>query len=706
MQFVALTSIGIEQLLQQELSDLGAEVNKQRVGAVEFSADSLTAQKICLCSRLATRVMMVLQQGSEIEDKEALYRFARFQPWQDFFGPDQSFAVEFNGTNRLLKNSQFGGLVIKDAVCDYFNDLYERRPNVSKETPDVRIIAKLNRDKLTLYIDYSGPRLSQRGYRAAQGKAPLKEHLAAALVMRSGWLEDMSKPLFDPTCGSGTLLIEAALIAQKRAPGLTRDNFAFERLPSFRVAKFKELKQAIKDEVNEDVKPWLIGHDINTRVVEKAQENARSAGVDGLIEFSAGDLANMKAPAKRPGVLLANLPYGERLGSMAEIVSLYRQLGHQLKQHFVHWRAALLISEPDMLKLFKLVKKKQYKFKNGPLDTVLALYDITEQQTQGQSDSKTPLHFEQSTAFANRLKKNGQALKKWLKSDEISAYRIYDADIPEYNVAVDVYGDSAVIYEYAAPKNIDPAVAQKRLQDVLMLTCETLEIPPAKVALKERRKQKGDSQYQSQGSQGKTQVVHEYGAQFEVNLFDYLDTGIFLDHRLARKRVREMSQGQRVLNLFAYTGTASVQAALGGAKSVTTVDMSKTYLQWAQRNFALNKLKSPRYRFEQGDCIEWLKRTRGEYDVIFLDPPTFSNSKRMRESFDVQRDHVALIQHAVKLLSKQGTLLFSNNKRGFKMDIDALELSGLVCENITEQTLSPDFARNKQIHNAWIIRRG
>ncbi len=706
MQFVALTSIGIEQLLQQELTDLGAEVNKQRVGAVEFSADSLTAQKICLCSRLATRVMMVLQQGSEIEDKEALYRFARFQPWQDFFGPDQSFAVEFNGTNRLLKNSQFGGLVIKDAVCDYFNDLYERRPNVSKETPDVRIIAKLNRDKLTLYIDYSGPRLSQRGYRAAQGKAPLKEHLAAALVMRSGWLEDMSKPLFDPTCGSGTLLIEAALIAQKRAPGLTRDSFAFERLPSFRVAKFKELKQAIKDEVNEDVKPWLIGHDINTRVIEKAQENARSAGVDGLIEFSAGDLANMKAPAKRPGVLLANLPYGERLGSMAEIVSLYRQLGHQLKQHFVHWRAALLISEPDMLKLFKLVKKKQYKFKNGPLDTVLALYDITEQQTQGQSDSKTPLHFEQSTAFANRLKKNGQALKKWLKSDEISAYRIYDADIPEYNVAVDVYGDSAVIYEYAAPKNIDPAVAQKRLQDVLMLTCETLEIPPAKVALKERRKQKGDRQYQSQGSQGKTQVVHEYGAQFEVNLFDYLDTGIFLDHRLARKRVREMSQGQRVLNLFAYTGTASVQAALGGAKSVTTVDMSKTYLQWAQRNFTLNKLKSPRYRFEQGDCIEWLKRTRGEYDVIFLDPPTFSNSKRMRESFDVQRDHVALIQHAVKLLSKQGTLLFSNNKRGFKMDIDALELSGLVCENITEQTLSPDFARNKQIHNAWIIRRG
>ncbi|MFY8273400.1 bifunctional 23S rRNA (guanine(2069)-N(7))-methyltransferase RlmK/23S rRNA (guanine(2445)-N(2))-methyltransferase RlmL [Pseudoalteromonas sp. SSDWG2] len=706
MQFVALTSIGIEQLLHQELTELGAEVTKQRVGAVEFSADSITAQKICLCTRFATRVMMVLKQGSEIEDKEALYSFARFQPWQDFFGPDQSFAVEFNGTNRQLKNTQFGGLVIKDAVCDYFNDLYERRPNVNKETPDVRIVAKLNKDKLTLYIDYSGPRLSQRGYRSAQGKAPLKEHLAAALVMRSGWTQDMSKPLFDPTCGSGTLLIEAALIAQNRAPGLTRDNFAFERLPSFRVAKFKELKQSLRDNIDESAKPWLIGHDVNTRVLDKARENAERAGVADLIEFAVGDIATMKAPAKRSGVLLANLPYGERLGSMAEIVSLYRQLGHQLKQHFNEWRAALLISEAEMLKLFKLVKKKQYKFKNGPLDTVLALYDITEQQTQGHGEGKTPLHYEQSTAFANRLNKNKQGLKKWLKSDDITAYRIYDADIPEYNVAVDVYQDSAVIYEYAAPKNIDPAVAQKRLQDVLMLTCETLEIPPAKVALKERRKQKGDSQYQSQGSQGKTQVISEYGAQFEVNLFDYLDTGVFLDHRLARKHVRDISNGKRVLNLFAYTGTASVQAALGGAKSVTTVDMSKTYLQWAQRNFALNKLKSPRYRFEQGDCIEWLKRTRGEYDVIFLDPPTFSNSKRMRDSFDVQRDHVDLIQHAVKLLAKQGTLLFSNNKRGFKMDTDALALLGLQCENITQQTRSPDFARNKHIHNAWLIRHG
>ncbi|WP_151172841.1 bifunctional 23S rRNA (guanine(2069)-N(7))-methyltransferase RlmK/23S rRNA (guanine(2445)-N(2))-methyltransferase RlmL [Pseudoalteromonas ruthenica] len=706
MQFVALTSIGIEQLLEQELSALGAEVQKQRVGAVEFSADSLTAQRICLTTRLATRVMLQLQQGSGVEDKTALYNFARFQPWQEYFGPDQSFAVEFNGTNRQLKNSQFGGLVIKDAICDYFHDLYERRPNVSKEHPDVRVVAKLNRDKLTLYIDYSGPRLSQRGYRSAQGKAPLKENLAAALIMRSGWLDDTTQPLFDPTCGSGTLLIEAALMAKNIAPGLQREQFAFERLPSHRAVKFKELKQSLRDEINDSAKPWLIGHDINPNVIAKAKDNAARAEVAEYIDFDTGDLANMKAPCKRPGVVIANLPYGERLGSMAEILALYRQLGHQLKQGFCHWRSALLVSDAELLKLFKLVKHKQYKFKNGPIDTVLALYDITEEQTQGHKGDKTPLHFEQSVAFANRLKKNRQGLKKWLKQEQITAYRIYDADIPEYNVAVDVYPDSAVIYEYAAPKNIDESVAQKRLQDVLMLTCETLSLAPANVALKVRQRQKGDSQYQAQANQGRTQVISEYGALFEVNLYDYLDTGIFLDHRLARKYIRDIAKDQRVLNLFAYTGTASVQAALGGAKSVTTVDMSKTYLQWAQRNFALNKLKSPRYRFEHGNCLEWVKRTRGEYDVIFLDPPTFSNSKRMKESFDVQRDHVSLLVDTAKLLAKNGTLVFSNNKRGFKMDEDALALQGLVVENITEQTQSADFARNKHIHNAWVIRRG
>lgn len=717
MQFIALTSIGIENLLHDELSQLGAQVGKQTVGSIRFEADSTTAQKICLASRFATRIMLLLEQKTAINSKDDLYKMANFQPWQDYFGPTQSFAVEFNGTNRLLKNSQFAGLVVKDAIVDYFNDLYEQRPNVDKLNPNVRVVAKLNRDNLALYIDYSGPRLSQRGYREAQGKAPIKEHLAAALVARSGWLNDTSKPLFDPCCGSGTLLIEAAHMAMNKPANIEREQFAFERLPSFRRSKFDELKAELKSEQKNQQTPaklWLIGQDIDERVLTKAKQNAQRANVSEYISFEQSDLNQLSLPAKRAGVVLANLPFGERLGGMAELTQLYRNLGLKLKQHFKDWQVALLASDESLLKLLKLIRTKQYKFKNGPLDTVLALYQLDEKQVQSSNINATALHFEHSSAFANRIKKNLQGLKKWRKAEQIEAYRVYDADIPEYNVAVDVYGDneqhasnkSAVIYEYAPPKQIDADTAHKRLQDVISLTAQQLDIDPLNIAVKVRKRQKGDSQYQVQAQQNRTQIVHEYGAQFIVNLFDYLDTGLFLDHRLARKLIRQLSPNKRVLNLFAYTGTASVQAALGGAKSVTTVDMSNTYLKWAQQNFAQNQLKSPRYRFEQADCLHWLSQAQGQYDVIFLDPPTFSNSKKMKTSFDVERDHLQLMTWVKRILAPNGVLIFSNNKRGFTLDHQGLAELGLSAQNITEQSLSPDFARNKKIHNCWRITHG
>lgn len=717
MQFIALTSIGIENLLHDELSQLGAQVGKQTVGSIRFEADSTTAQKICLASRFATRIMLLLEQKTAINSKDDLYKMANFQPWQDYFGPTQSFAVEFNGTNRLLKNSQFAGLVVKDAIVDYFNDLYEQRPNVDKLNPNVRVVAKLNRDNLALYIDYSGPRLSQRGYREAQGKAPIKEHLAAALVARSGWLNDTSRPLFDPCCGSGTLLIEAAHMAMNKPANIEREQFAFERLPSFRRSKFDELKAELKSEQKNQQTPaklWLIGQDIDERVLTKAKQNAQRANVSEYISFEQSDLNQLSLPAKRAGVVLANLPFGERLGGMAELTQLYRNLGLKLKQHFKDWQVALLASDESLLKLLKLIRTKQYKFKNGPLDTVLALYQLDEKQVQSSNINATALHFEHSSAFANRIKKNLQGLKKWRKAEQIEAYRVYDADIPEYNVAVDVYGDneqhasnkSAVIYEYAPPKQIDADTAHKRLQDVISLTAQQLDIDPLNIAVKVRKRQKGDSQYQAQAQQNRTQIVHEYGAQFIVNLFDYLDTGLFLDHRLARKLIRQLSPNKRVLNLFAYTGTASVQAALGGAKSVTTVDMSNTYLKWAQQNFAQNQLKSPRYRFEQADCLHWLSQAQGQYDVIFLDPPTFSNSKKMKTSFDVERDHLQLMTWVKRILAPNGVLIFSNNKRGFTLDHQGLAELGLSAQNITEQSLSPDFARNKKIHNCWRITHG
>jgi len=244
------------------------------------------------------------------------------------------------------------------------------------------------------------------------------------------------------------------------------------------------------------------------------------------------------------------------------------------------------------------------------------------------------------------------------------------------------------------------------LQDVISLTAQQLDIAPENIAVKVRKKQKGEEQYTPMAKQNRTMVVEEFGAKFKVNLFDYLDTGLFLDHRLARRYIQENAKDKRFLNLFAYTGTASVHAALGGAKAITTVDLSKTYLKWGQDNFALNDISNTRYRFEQADCLKWLEHAQGQYDLIFLDPPTFSNSKRMKDAFDVQNDHIKLLTWVKKILSPSGTLIFSNNKRGFVMDEVGLMGLGLKAENISEKTLSPDFKRNKKIHNSWLIKHG
>jgi 23S rRNA (guanine2445-N2)-methyltransferase / 23S rRNA (guanine2069-N7)-methyltransferase len=705
LQFIALTSIGIENLLVDELTEIGATVTKQTVGSVRFDADTTLAQKVCLMSRFATRVMMLIEEKEGVNDKESLYKFARLQPWQEWFGPTQTFAVDFNGTNDALKNTQFSGLVIKDAIVDYFNDLYEQRPNVDKQDANVRVVARLSRQGVAMYIDYSGPRLSERGYREGQGKAPIKEHLAAALIKRSGWLENVQQPLFDPCCGAGTILIEAAGMARNEAPGLFREGFAFERLPSFRVAKFNALREELIAQITAP-KLWLIGHDYDSQVLGKAVDNAKRAGLGDVIKFKQSDATKLTSVAKLPGVVISNLPYGERIGSMAELVDLHRSLGAGFKKHFNNWKLALLGMDESLFKLLKLVKLKRYKFKNGPLDVVLNLYQLDDKQVSQTSEDKPALNFEGSMSFANRVKKNKQGLKNWLKQNDVHAYRVYDADIPEYNVAVDVYGDSAVIFEYAAPKEIDDETAHKRLQDVISLTAQQLKISPENIAVKVRKKQKGEEQYTPMAKQNRTQVIEEFGAKFKVNLFDYLDTGLFLDHRLARRYIQENAQDKRFLNLFAYTGTASVHAALGGAKAITTVDLSKTYLKWGHDNFELNNISNTRYRFEQADCLKWLEYATSQYDLIFLDPPTFSNSKRMKDAFDVQRDHIKLLTWVKKILSPSGTLIFSNNKRGFTMDEVGLIGLGLKAVNISEKTLSPDFKRNKQIHNSWLITHG
>jgi len=303
--------------------------------------------------------------------------------------------------------------------------------------------------------------------------------------------------------------------------------------------------------------------------------------------------------------------------------------------------------------------------------------------------------------FANRLQKNLKQLGKWARKEQVDCYRVYDADMPEYAVAVDLYQDWVHVQEYAAPRSIDPEKAQSRLLDALAAIPQALGIDPQRVVLKRRERQSGTRQYERQATEGRFQEVNEGGVKLLVNLTDYLDTGLFLDHRPMRMRIQREAAGKRFLNLFCYTATASVHAAKGGARSTTSVDLSKTYLDWARRNLSLNGF-SERNRLEQGDVMAWLEANRDSYDLIFIDPPTFSNSKRMEGVFDVQRDHVQLLDLAMARLAPGGVLYFSNNFRKFQLDehLDAR----YVVEEITAQTLDPDFARNNRIHRAWRLQ--
>ncbi|EMQ2877737.1 bifunctional 23S rRNA (guanine(2069)-N(7))-methyltransferase RlmK/23S rRNA (guanine(2445)-N(2))-methyltransferase RlmL [Vibrio navarrensis] len=700
-QYLAVTSNGLENLLAEELTNLGITDAKPVQAGVKFSASNEQIYRCCLWSRLASRFVRILSEFTCQDDMD-LYLATVAINWVNQFHSTKKFIVDFNGTNREIRNSQYGAMKVKDGVVDCFEKKGLPRPNISKERPDVRLHVRLHKDKAILGIDMAGSGLHQRGYRPASGKAPLRETLAAAIILRSGW--NSTQPLLDPMCGSGTLLIEAAMMAANMAPGVKREKWVFECLEDFEPEVWAQIKSeaSVTGRGVKKVDAKFYGFDNDEKVLGIARENARRAGVAELIEFKLGDAATLSRPQGFDhGVIVSNPPYGERLGTEPGLIALYTAFGGQLKSEFGGCTASIFSSSDELLSCLRMRADKQFKLNNGALPCHQKNYTIAQRSAEQIEGADTPLSI--APDFANRLKKNIGKVGKWAKKEQLDCYRIYDADLPEYNVAIDIYLDHIVIQEYAAPKDIPEEKAKRRLTDIIRATIQVTGIEANKVVLKVREKQKGRNQYQKMAQVAQTMEVNEYGVKLIVNLYDYLDTGLFLDHKITRRRLGEMAQGKDFLNLFAYTGSATVHAAKGGARSTTTVDMSKTYLQWAKDNMALNGCVGNQHKFEQADCLQWLENAQGQYDLIFIDPPTFSNSKRMEASFDVQRDHIKLMKNLKRLLRPGGTIVFSNNKRHFKMDLESLLELGLNAQNISSQTLPLDFERNKQIHNCWLV---
>ena len=308
----------------------------------------------------------------------------------------------------------------------------------------------------------------------------------------------------------------------------------------------------------------------------------------------------------------------------------------------------------------------------------------------------------QAEMFANRIAKNHKHLARWAKTHGIECFRVYDRDIPELAFALDIYGDRAHLQQYSKPPLARGAQGEW-LSAMHEAAARALRLPRGSVTLKGRHGQRPEDQYGKLANRGGDFVVHEGGHRFIVNLSGHLDTGLFLDHRQTRALVGSLANGRRMLNLFCYTGSFSVYAARNQAAATTSVDLSKTYLDWARRNFDVNGIDPGRNRLVQADAVRFIETERSSsdrYELIVLDPPSFSNSKRMEGVLDVQRDHVALIRGCMELLAPGGELLFSTNLRTFRLDA---ALADLPMHEISAQTVPPDF-RNRRIHRCWRIK--
>ena len=724
MKFFASCGKGLEYLLADELVALGCTRATAAMAGANVEGTLADAQRAVLWSRLASRVLWPIAEF-DCPDEHALYAGVAALDWPEHLAQGHTLAVDAHVSGEAITHARYAAQRVKDAVVDVMRAKTGARPDVDVEAPDLRLNLVLRKGRAILSIDLGGGSMHRRGWRQKQGEAPLKENLAAAVLLRGQWPRVYAEggALLDPMCGSGTLLIEGALMAADVAPGLQRHGNAMPtRWRGFDTAHWKtlvdEARQREATGMNA-LRPAFFGSDLDPHAIRAAQDNAVLAGLAGVIELQARDVRALTAPEAPRGVVVCNPPYDARL---AADPALYRALGDALKRTVPQWRASLLCGDADLARATGLRAGKTYQLFNGAIECTLIVCDpVAVPQRQAATDEagvEVPKALSEGAQMvANRLRKNLRKLKSWREREGVTCFRAYDADLPEYAAAIDVYvtdesrTDEAQprtflhVQEYAAPAEIPENVQRRRLNELLAAAREVFAVPREQVALKTRARGKGGSKYGQFDSRGELLTVREGDARLRVNLFDYLDTGLFLDHRPMRLRIAEEAHDTRFLNLFGYTGAASVQAAVGGARTTTTVDLSATYLEWCPDNLRENNVGGTRHRLVQADAMGWVEGDTQQYDLIFCDPPTFSNSKRA-DDFDVQAAHVRLLRAAVARLADRGVLYFSNTFRRFRLD-EAAVAEFAHCEEISARTIPPDFERDARIHRCWrLTRRG
>ena len=693
-------------LLERELTEITGKSAVTKHQWVEFEGDLNDGYKAVLCSRIASRVILVLAEN-EVNNQEELYQEALQFPWEDHFSTATTFAIFASLHKSFLDHSGFTAQKFKDGIVDRFRQEFDVRPQVDADNPEISIRLWLRKTTLTFGLDLAGASLHQRGYRTEQVVAPLKENLAAAILKSCGIDEGNFDTIVDPMCGSGTLLIEAASILLKRKPNTYRRKPGSPGWYGHELSQFRALVKGFEEQEEAWIpKTKIIGYDRDPKAVKAARANVEAAGLHGIIHIEKRDVldtseeSSLKPAVK--GLVIVNPPYGERLDSPYTLIPVYASMGEFFRNQCAGWHAAVLTSDERLARATGLKAQKINALSNGPIKTKLYQFDIFDQSTRAGEREDAP---KDDPAFYNRVQKNYKRLKKALKSQRIEAYRVYDRDIPEYAFSMDIYGDRIHLQEWEAPKSVNRAAADKRtgiaLRAARRFAREVLGSSTPRVTLKERRRRRGKEQYEKLQERKNYFKVSEGDATLLVNLEDYLDTGLFLDHRPIRLQLAKEAEGKSFLNLFCYTASVTVHAALGGASHSLSVDMSNTYLDWARRNFSVNKLDPRDHQLERADCVKWLEETDERFDIIFMDPPAYSRSKKMEEDLDIQRDHATLISSAMKLLQPGGRLYFSTNLRTFTIDDSIKELFQI--KDLTEASIPADFKRAKSIHKLYRI---
>ncbi|MEM6329013.1 MAG: bifunctional 23S rRNA (guanine(2069)-N(7))-methyltransferase RlmK/23S rRNA (guanine(2445)-N(2))-methyltransferase RlmL [Planctomycetota bacterium] len=762
---IATAAFGLEAVVARELKALGYPASIPQPGRVCFSGDAAAIARCNLWLRSAERVVIAVA-SFEATDFGQLFDGVAAADWSALVPRDAQLPVRGRSHKSQLSSVPACQKIVKKAIVEKLRashgvvDLPETGPLFGVE------VAMLD-NTATITLDTTGVGLHKRGYRPMVGVAPLRETLAAGIVQLSYWRS--GRPLLDPFCGTGTIAIEAAMLGRRIAPGLRRA-FAAESWPTLPADAWPAAREEAQAQALPGLEQRLAATDVDGDALRLARRAAEAAGVAADIHFQQREFGETSSKREH-GCLIANPPYGQRVGEGRAVEQLYRSLPGVLRR-LPTWSHYILTAWPDFERLLGQRADRRRKLYNGRIACTLfqfhgpkpgeaprgehqPLASIEEvaspaapDKTRGGTDPPTdtreaarpafgglrPEATRQAEEFGNRLRKVARHLRRWPTKRGVTCYRLYDRDIPEAPLVVDRYQDERGqvwlhLAEYDRPHDRTPAEHADWLDHLAGVAARVLEAPRQNVFLKHRARQRGAEQYQKVAEDSTRIVVKEDGLRLRVNLSDYIDTGLFLDHRQTRAMVRQeiaaAGGGARVLNLFAYTGAFTVYAAAGGAAETTTVDLSPTYLDWAADNLRLNGLAGDAHRLIQADARAYVVGLpAGElFDLAVIDPPTFSNTKRASakrpgpthagparpggggqiEDWDVQRHATPLLAEVARRLSPGGVIYFSTNSRRFKLDEGALP--GLAVREISHKTVPEDF-RNKRIHRCWRMTRG